>query len=58
MTLEIDMNSFTCSKCQKLSNNILGGECIVEKDGAQLRVCTKCSEKLQNKGWKEISRAR
>lgn len=52
------MNSFTCSKCQKLSNNVSGGECIVEKDGAQLRVCAKCSEKLQNKGWKEISRAR
>jgi ribosome-binding protein aMBF1 (putative translation factor) len=52
------MLSFQCAKCKKLSNNIFGGQCVIEKDGVQLEVCVKCSEKLQKKGWKEISRAR
>lgn len=52
------MHEFNCDNCKKLCNNISGGDCVVERQDEKKRVCAKCSEKLQKKGWKETSRAR
>lgn len=52
------MHEFNCENCKKICNNINGGDCEIEKDGAKKRVCANCSEKLQKKGWREVSRAR